>query len=94
VCILSLLASSAAASSAVCRTEYNAEIVMNRLAGSALLLFLFTSVAAAGGLPQDKPVGAGVAAPDFRLKDQDGNAVALSGQRGNRVVLVFYRGHW
>ena len=32
----------------------------------------------------------GDAAPDFTLPDQDGNDVALSGLRGETVVLYFY----
>lgn len=34
--------------------------------------------------------GVGDEAPDFTLKDQDGNDVTLSALRGNPVVLVFY----
>ena len=33
-------------------------------------------------------------APDFTLQDQDGRPFMLSGLRGARVVLVFYRGYW
>ena len=36
----------------------------------------------------------GRAAPDFDLKDQNGQPVRLSALRGKNVVLVFYRGHW
>ncbi len=32
----------------------------------------------------------GAAAPDFALRDQDGNEVRLADFRGQRVVLVFY----
>jgi peroxiredoxin len=32
----------------------------------------------------------GAAAPDFALRDQDGNQVALADFRGQTVVLVFY----
>ena len=32
----------------------------------------------------------GDVAPDFTLKDQDGNEVTLSGLRGKPVVIVFY----
>jgi peroxiredoxin Q/BCP len=32
----------------------------------------------------------GAAAPDFALRDQDGNEVTLSGLRGRTVVLYFY----
>lgn len=37
-----------------------------------------------------KPLSPGTVAPDFTLRDQDGNAVALSNFRGQNVVLVFY----
>lgn len=33
---------------------------------------------------------AGVKAPDFALKDKDGNVVRLSDYKGKRVVLYFY----
>ena len=32
----------------------------------------------------------GMKAPDFNLKDKDGNSVTLSGFRGKKVVLYFY----
>ena len=32
----------------------------------------------------------GLAAPDFSLSDQDGNAVTLSGCKGTPVILYFY----
>lgn len=34
------------------------------------------------------------AAPDFTLRDARGGEVQLSALRGQRVVLVFYRGYW
>lgn len=34
----------------------------------------------------------GTPAPDFELRDQDGNSVRLSDLRGSNVVLVFYPG--
>ena len=39
-----------------------------------------------------KPLPAGAQAPDFTLKDQDGNRVTLSDLRGKNVVLIFYPG--
>lgn len=33
-------------------------------------------------------------APDFTLKAQTGQEVSLTDFRGQKVVLVFYRGHW
>jgi cytochrome oxidase Cu insertion factor (SCO1/SenC/PrrC family) len=43
--------------------------------------------------PQVPPV-AGDPAPDFTLTDQAGKSVKLSDSRGQKVVLVFYRGYW
>jgi peroxiredoxin Q/BCP len=37
-------------------------------------------------------LGPGTLAPDFELRDQDGNPVRLSRFRGSHVVLVFYPG--
>ncbi len=36
----------------------------------------------------------GAKAPTFRLLDQNSLPVTLSDYRGNKVILVFYRGHW
>lgn len=36
----------------------------------------------------------GKPAPDFTIKDQDGNPFQLSGLRGQRVLLIFYRGYF
>jgi cytochrome oxidase Cu insertion factor (SCO1/SenC/PrrC family) len=33
-------------------------------------------------------------APDFTLSDGNGTSFSLSGQRGHKVVLYFYRGYW
>jgi cytochrome oxidase Cu insertion factor (SCO1/SenC/PrrC family) len=33
-------------------------------------------------------------APDFTLTDAEGKTFTLSAQRGQRVVLYFYRGYW
>ncbi len=35
-------------------------------------------------------IAAGEPAPEFKLRDQDGDEVALSDHRGHRVLLVFY----
>ncbi|MGC1164920.1 MAG: redoxin domain-containing protein [Solirubrobacterales bacterium] len=37
-------------------------------------------------------IAAGTPAPDFTLRDQDGEKVSLSDYRGRRVLLVFYPG--
>ena len=40
-------------------------------------------------------VSVGDVAPDFALRALDGEIIRLSDYRGSqRVVLVFYRGHW
>lgn len=36
----------------------------------------------------------GQMAPDFTLPDQSGKSVTLSAARGQKAVLVFYRGFW
>ena len=36
----------------------------------------------------------GKAAPDFKLQSLNGNWVQLSELRGNKVLMIFYRGHW
>jgi len=36
----------------------------------------------------------GQQAPEFTLVDQNGKSVSLSAARGQKVVLVFYRGYW
>ncbi len=40
------------------------------------------------------PPRIGQQAPDFTLVDQNGRTVTLSAARGEKVVLVFYRGYW
>ncbi|MBT8338131.1 MAG: redoxin domain-containing protein [Gemmatimonadetes bacterium] len=39
-------------------------------------------------------VAVGDIAPDFTLESREGEPVTLSELRGQRVLLVFYRGHW
>jgi peroxiredoxin len=36
----------------------------------------------------------GQQAPDFSLPDQNAKVVSLSAARGQKVLLVFYRGYW
>lgn len=40
------------------------------------------------------PPKTGQQAPDFRLRDQNGKIARLSDARGQKTVLVFYRGYW
>jgi len=41
-----------------------------------------------------KEIQVGAPAPDFKLKDQDGNEMTLSSLRGKTVVLAFYPFDW
>ena len=42
----------------------------------------------------NRPPRIGEVAPEFKLVDQNSRATTLSGARGHKVVLVFYRGYW
>lgn len=61
-------------------------------------LFAFYVFVLSGQMPAAATVAeklvAGTVAPDFSLPDANGNPVSLGDQRGQRVVLVFYRGFW
>jgi cytochrome oxidase Cu insertion factor (SCO1/SenC/PrrC family) len=73
---------------------------MTRFASIALLALAaalppspaVTSALAAS--PTARPPLVGEAAPDFTLADQNGKPVRLSAARGEKAVLVFYRGYW
>ncbi len=61
------------------------------------ILAALTVIALAWDYPLGKPQiasNAGKPAPDFILKDQDGKDFRLSDQKGGKVLIVFYRGHW
>jgi cytochrome oxidase Cu insertion factor (SCO1/SenC/PrrC family) len=63
----------------------------------ALVLVLVLTGAAAWILHVPKPQIAsaeGQLAPDFTLNDQNGRPFHLADLRGNRVLLIFYRGYW
>lgn len=55
---------------------------------------LFRSAPPMQGPALNKPLPRGSQAPDFALKDADGNIVKLSMYRGSRVLLVFYPLDW
>lgn len=72
------------------------------LAGAALLLslaiaglFCFYVFHLSYQLPEAAAAPSAQAqAPDFTLPDQNGEPVSLSDYRGQKIVLVFYRGDW
>lgn len=57
------------------------------------LLVFSVNVFAQAARSRTEPVKVGETAPDFTLKDQNGNEVKLS-EVGQNVMLVFYRGYW
>lgn len=44
--------------------------------------------------PPQTSSATGQPAPDFNLKDANGNSFTLSQQHGSWVLLYFYRGYW
>lgn len=64
------------------------------------VLFAALALSVAGLTPaaerRTSPVAVGETAPDFSLKDQNGETVKLSASRDQQrpAVLVFYRGYW
>jgi cytochrome oxidase Cu insertion factor (SCO1/SenC/PrrC family) len=68
-----------------------------RSVSSVLLLVLLvgSSLGQFKPYPQPQiPSATGQPAPDFSLKDANGNLFTLSQQRGSWVLLYFYRGYW
>ncbi len=62
-----------------------------------MCLFLWFALSAASAQVLPKPQiasAAGKPAPDFSLQDQNGKTVRLSSLRGQRVLLVLFRGTW
>jgi peroxiredoxin len=62
-----------------------------------LAAFLLSALAFALDYPLAKPQvesNAGKPVPDFVLKDQAGKDFRLADQKGSKVLIVFYRGHW
>jgi cytochrome oxidase Cu insertion factor (SCO1/SenC/PrrC family) len=61
----------------------------------AVLVLMATGTAQVHRLPKPQIESAvGQPAPDFTLRDQSGKAFRLSALRGNRELLIFYRGYW
>jgi cytochrome oxidase Cu insertion factor (SCO1/SenC/PrrC family) len=63
---------------------------------SLSLLFLLSAIATSSQvLPKPQITSAeGKPAPNFVLKDENGKAFRLVSLRGQRVLLLFYRGYW
>jgi hypothetical protein len=63
---------------------------------SLLLLFLLSAlVTSSQVLPKPQITSAeGKPAPNFVLKDENGKTFRLVSLRGQRVLLLFYRGYW
>jgi cytochrome oxidase Cu insertion factor (SCO1/SenC/PrrC family) len=62
---------------------------------SLALLTLVAMAAQVHRLPQPQiQSAAGQLAPDFTLQDQSERQFRLASLRGNRVLLIFYRGYW
>jgi cytochrome oxidase Cu insertion factor (SCO1/SenC/PrrC family) len=65
------------------------------------LAFLVFGLVVAGRGQEDFPLpppqiasATGQIAPAFRLKDANSQYVTLASFRGNKVLLMFYRGYW
>ena len=66
---------------------------------SAALLVLGAGWAVPAAAQNSAPAAAptttaGQLAPDFMLYDQDGKPFRLSAQRGEKVLIVFYKGYY
>jgi cytochrome oxidase Cu insertion factor (SCO1/SenC/PrrC family) len=59
-----------------------------------LALAFATALLLLRGAAKPVPPAVGQPAPGFKLVDQDGKRVELSALRGQKIVLVFYRGFW
>jgi cytochrome oxidase Cu insertion factor (SCO1/SenC/PrrC family) len=63
----------------------------------AAVLVLAAAIFLAAQMRLPKPQSSfseGQPAPEFTLNDQEGHPFRLSDQRGNSVLLIFYRGYW
>jgi len=68
-----------------------------RFISSVLLAVLLVGSSFSQSKPYPQPQtssATGQPAPDFSLKDANGNSFTLSQQHGSWVLLYFYRGYW
>lgn len=65
------------------------------MSGLVVLILMAMGTAQVHRLPKPQVESAdGQLAPDFTLQDQSGKEFRLSALRGNRLLLIFYRGYW
>jgi len=77
------------------RTSRRIPVVILSVLSILLGGFLIFSFTVFTKLPAATTINELASAPDFTLPDQDGKTVSLRDVRGrDRVLLVFYRGHW
>ncbi len=80
------------------RAEYRGVWLGSILAGLNLglaALFVWYVAVFSSELPESPNAPrVGVQAPDFTLPDQSGQPLSLADLRGQKVLLVFYRGYW
>ena len=64
------------------------------MSGLVVLILMAMGTAQVHRLPKPQVESAdGQLAPDFTLQDQSGKEFRLSALRGNRLLLIFYRGY-
>jgi len=76
------------------RRNWKSWIGFGAAAFFASLLCAYVFVLSSQLPPSDNAVAVGAAAPPLELPDQTGRVVSLEDFRGERVVVVFYRGFW
>ncbi len=76
------------------RRNWKSWIGFGAAAFFAFLLFAYVFVLSSELPSADNAVAVGSAAPPLELPDQTGRMVSLGAFRGERVLVVFYRGFW
>ena len=64
------------------------------LLGVLVLAFGIFAVKVLHTPPPQGEFVADIPATDFTLNDQDGNPIHLASLRGQKSLLIFYRGYW
>ena len=76
------------------RRNWKSWIGFGAAAFFASLLCAYVFVLSSQLPPPDSAVAVGAGAPPLELPDQTGRDVSLEDFRGDRVLVVFYRGFW